>query len=298
MLDAKIASAQNKIIQKSQLKKKVSLEEQKARKEDTFLQGRQIAFVIYDYFRVTGAHDTVLDYADLFSVTLHDDNVQEFDTRWDEVLLPVSKIPSDGFLEGLYTLRIRESAQSYWNCTTWRVIRRSMPNYQKLKTMVKKSIDPKLRLRNLDARHGRTKTGAVIKNRKGMSGVEGGKGTCYQWKEKGQYSKGDQCSFRHESGDRAPKPGHNAATPSEPSLPRSRSVSKKRSIQGRSNHGAILRQPCRYSLKCTCTRSPCQNGHPPECQFYKTETGCKAGDRCMFPHHKVDEQPNKKPKKG
>ena len=27
--------------------------------------------MIYDYFRVTGAHDTVLDDADLFSVTLH-----------------------------------------------------------------------------------------------------------------------------------------------------------------------------------------------------------------------------------
>ena len=27
---------------------------------------------------------TVFDYADLFSVTLHEDNIQEFDTRWDE----------------------------------------------------------------------------------------------------------------------------------------------------------------------------------------------------------------------
>ena len=25
--------------------------------------------------------------------------------------------------------------------------------------------------------------------------------------------------------------------------------------------------------------------------------GCKAGDKCLFPHYKVDEQPNKKPKK-
>ena len=65
--------------------KKVSLEEQKAQKEDRFLRGRQIAFMIYDYFRVTGAHDTVLDYADLFSVPLHDDNIEEFDTRWDKV---------------------------------------------------------------------------------------------------------------------------------------------------------------------------------------------------------------------
>ena len=105
MLDAKIASALNKIIQNSQFKKKVSLEEQKAQKEDGFLRGRQIAFMIYDYFRVTGAHDTALDYADLFSVTLHDDNIQEFDTRWDGILLSMTKIPPDDLLESLYKLK-------------------------------------------------------------------------------------------------------------------------------------------------------------------------------------------------
>ena len=69
MLYAKIASALNKIIQNFQFKKKVSLEEQKAQKEDQFPRGRQIAFMIYDFFRVTGAHGTVLDYAD-FSLLL------------------------------------------------------------------------------------------------------------------------------------------------------------------------------------------------------------------------------------
>ena len=58
MLDAKIASALNKIIQNSQFRKKVSLEEHKAPKEDWFLRGRQIAFIIHDYFRLTCAHDT------------------------------------------------------------------------------------------------------------------------------------------------------------------------------------------------------------------------------------------------
>ena len=37
-------------------------------------------------FRVTGDHDTVLDYADLFSITFRDDTVQDFDTRWDEMV--------------------------------------------------------------------------------------------------------------------------------------------------------------------------------------------------------------------
>ena len=80
-------------------------------------------------------------------------------------------------------------------------------------------------------------------------------------------------------------------------MSRGRSVSRKRSIRGKTNRGAILRQPCRYYFLGTCTRSLCEYWHPPECQFYKTETGCKAGDKCLFPHHLVDEQPNKKPKK-
>ena len=52
-----------------------------------------------------------LDYADLFTFALRDDNIQEFDTRCDEVPLSMSKIPSDNVLESLYKLRIRESDQ-------------------------------------------------------------------------------------------------------------------------------------------------------------------------------------------
>ena len=206
--DAKIASALNKIIQNSHFKKKVSLEEQRAQKEDRFLWGRQIAFMIYDYFRVIGAHDTVLDSADLFSITVRNDNVQEFHRRWDEILLSLTKIPSDDILESLYELKISESAQLKTVLELYDMEihqKMSVPNYQKLKTMVKRSIDLKLRLRNFDARHGRIESGAVVKNRKGSSGVEGGKCICYLWKERGQCSKGDRCGFRHETQDRATK---------------------------------------------------------------------------------------------
>ena len=43
VLDAGIASALNRIIHNSHFKRMVSLEEQKAQKEDRFLRGRQIA---------------------------------------------------------------------------------------------------------------------------------------------------------------------------------------------------------------------------------------------------------------
>ena len=114
--------------------------------------------MIWGYFRVTGAHDTVLDYADLFSVSLHDDSIQDFDARWDEVVLSMSNIPSEDILESPYKLRIRESAQlktvlDLYDLEIHQKI--SMPNLQTLKTMVKRRKDQKLRFRNFDTRHGR-----------------------------------------------------------------------------------------------------------------------------------------------
>ena len=106
VLDARIASALNKIIHNSHFKRRVSLEEQKAQKEDRFLRGRQISFLIYEYFRVTGATDSVENYADLFTFALRNDDIQEFDSKWDGILLSMTKIPSDDILEGLYKLRI------------------------------------------------------------------------------------------------------------------------------------------------------------------------------------------------
>ena len=93
------------------LQEKVSLEEMKAQKEDRFLRWRQIAFLIYEYFRVTGTNDSVENYADLRTVVLRNDDIQEFDSKWDEILLSMTQIPSDDILDGLCKLRMRESAK-------------------------------------------------------------------------------------------------------------------------------------------------------------------------------------------
>ena len=109
VLDARIVSALNRIIDDSHFKRRVSLEEQKAQKQDRFLRGRQIAYLICDYFRVTGSHDSVENDADLFTIGLRNDDIQEFDSKWDGILYLMTKIPPDDILEGLYKLRIRES---------------------------------------------------------------------------------------------------------------------------------------------------------------------------------------------
>ena len=111
VLDARIASTLNRIIHNSHFKRRVSLEEQKAQKKERFLRERQIVYLIYEYFRVTGANDSVENYADQFTIVLRNDDIQEFDSKWDGILLSMTKIPSDDILEGLYKLRIRESGK-------------------------------------------------------------------------------------------------------------------------------------------------------------------------------------------
>ena len=53
VLDARIASALNKIIHNFHFKRRIRLEEHKAQKQDRFLRGRQVAYMIYEYSRVT-----------------------------------------------------------------------------------------------------------------------------------------------------------------------------------------------------------------------------------------------------
>ena len=81
----------------------------------------------------------------------------------------VEKIPSDDILESLYKWRIRESAQlktilELYDMEVHQMI--SKPYYQKLKTMVKRCIDKKLRSRNFDARHEGIETNALVKKHK------------------------------------------------------------------------------------------------------------------------------------
>ena len=69
-----------------------------------------------------------------------------------------------------------------------------MPNYQKLKTMVKRSSDQKLRLPNFHARNERIETGAIA----GVNVVlKEDKENAVNGKAKGQCSSGDKSSFRN-----------------------------------------------------------------------------------------------------
>ena len=82
MLDAMIASALRKLLNtQSHFRRRVSVEEQRAQKHYRFLRGRQISYMIYEYFRAAGAFEAVQGLSTVFTISLQNDDVQDFDVR-------------------------------------------------------------------------------------------------------------------------------------------------------------------------------------------------------------------------
>ena len=95
------------------------------------------------------------------------DDIQEFDSKLDGILLSMTKIPSDDILEELNKLRIRvsEKLQTVLEMYNMEIHqKKAEPDYHRLMTMLKRSIEQNLRTKNFEARNGRFETSAVVKN--------------------------------------------------------------------------------------------------------------------------------------
>ena len=166
------------------------------------------------------------------------------------------------------------------------------PDYHRLKSMVKRSIEQEIRNKNFEARSGNFEKNAVVKNPGIKQSAQRILGDCWQWEANGQCVKGDNCSFRHDINKRG------KSSPSNPSQnsfmqQSERKPSRTRSPRGKSPSGRTSRWPCKDYLKGTCNNSSCKRWHPPECLFYKSKNGCRFGEKCSFAHRQVDTQPTK-----
>ena len=52
-------------------------QEQRTQEAGRFLRGRQIAYMIYEYFRITCAKESILNFSDLMNTTLRGDDVKD-----------------------------------------------------------------------------------------------------------------------------------------------------------------------------------------------------------------------------
>ena len=127
MLNARIPSAPNMIIQNSYFKKKVSLEEPESSERRSVLSRKTDRLHDLPLLRLTGAHDTVLDYVELLSVARRNDEVQEFLIR-DGLnfcyLLQRSHLTTSWKVCTNSEYGSLINSKPYWICMTWKFIRR------------------------------------------------------------------------------------------------------------------------------------------------------------------------------
>ena len=100
-LDMMMAAALKRCYDKTHFRQKISVQEQGAQKNNRFLRVRQIACLIYEYFRPTGFYDEISGLSGLFIIKLENDDIRDFDLRWEQALLLTSDPPSDKVLDGL-----------------------------------------------------------------------------------------------------------------------------------------------------------------------------------------------------
>ena len=73
-----------------------------------------------------------------------------------------------------------------------------------------------------------------------------------------------------------------------------KSFLKGNTLGGHSPSGKRNQRPCKDDISGKCTNPSCDFWHP-YVKNYKTQSGCRFGEKCK--HREVDSQPNKKPKK-
>ena len=153
---------------------------------------------------------------------------------------------------------------------------------------------------NLKARNEVIDRGAVTRSQKGnKANVERKVGDCWQWQATGPCSEGDSCSFNHgvpASGKRS-EPHRQKERSSSPT-PNSKATKDGKGKSSDEKDGKSFDN--RNKIAChwrNCTNPSCGYRHPPECQNYISQIGCRYGKNCYFRHVELAEKPNKKSKK-
>ena len=205
----------------------------------------------------------------------------------------MTKIPSDEILEGLYKLRIRESEKlktvlELYDLETHQ--KKLGPDYHRLKTMVKRSIEQNLRMKNFEARNGNYERNAVVKNqrvkhRDQRSLVVGnGKPTSSALKE-------TSAVFRHDMNKRA------KSTQPSPSPSSSTQQSEKDVPEAEAQVEEWLDCRAKITLKELAPIHSVKSGTLQNACSTSPKKGCRFGKKCSYAHRQVDEQPSKRSKK-
>ena len=191
----------------------------------------------------------------------------------------MTEIPLDDILERLFKLRIRESEKLKIVLELYDLEihqKKIGPNYHRLKTMVKRSIEEDIRNKNFGIRNGNFEKNAVVNN-------QGNKTACAKnsWRLLALGNQRTVCERRiavsatilisveklhHQIRLRILSCSRMSENHREPEVPEEK-VPVVECFDGL----------VRITLRGTCNNSFDEKWHPPECLFYKIKSGCRYG---------------------
>ena len=178
-LDMMMAAALKKCYDKqTHFRKRASIEEQRVQKNDRFLRGEQVVLMIYAHFRSEGFCGEIQGLSGLFSFRWGNDDIQEFDLRWEEAMLSTSDLPSDKILEGLYISKFQDSSQLQTIMALYNqeILREGGErDHHRLGLCVKLHTKEAHRSKNFRIQNEVTERGTVIKGKKGHRSFTGRK---------------------------------------------------------------------------------------------------------------------------
>ena len=202
--------------------------------------------------------------------------------------------PTETVLEGWNKSKFRGSVQLLTVLAVYEkenVRNNEPPNYSRLKTTVRRHIDQTVRTHNFRAWNEIVEIGAVTKSQKGRRvSVERKVGECYQWKciwtvfERRLMQFQSWWSICKQMRSETQRTIVLFCTTSADTDWRKETIKNGSGLRGQSPFGKGGRIACRNFLRRKCTNPSCNYGHPPVCLNYKSESGCKYGEKCRFRH--------------
>ena len=238
--------------------------EARLEQEGKVLNGRQVAWLMYNHFRIHKVDKGIAEFEDFLYLELKGGNLAKFWHDWEMTYLAAEKVPEPEVLLCFFRRQLERSKQLEGPLDLLRqdfIYKGIEPSYDQLVTLVKFHLDEQRVKKNRQqrsAQHGQKSAFAA--------GEKGPKksGGCFQYQKKGTCVKGEDCSFSHDNDTAAPRKRGRSSTPGakkgkgkgdgkgkssqkgNTSPKRDKSARPKR---GKSPKGTEDRKPCRDHRK-------------------------------------------------
>ena len=160
------------------------------------LTGRQVAFRIFEHFKLPAARTAVLNINHLFALKMQKDDLRLYDLQWDEILLQINPEPPEQILETVYQgalehcVPFKPTMSLYLLNISQGLIK---PSYQALKQMVKyylQDVQNKQHEATFKANQPGLAAPAITEDTKKNA-------ICTQMAKTGKCARGDKCPFGH-----------------------------------------------------------------------------------------------------